>query len=97
MNFVPDRIPVFLTIFNQSCGRIRRFDGCSHLELLRDMANENVFFTYSCWKDKKSLENYRNSELFKTTWGKTKELFAVKAEAWSLKRKHYKQGRSPKK
>jgi hypothetical protein len=30
------------------------------------------------------LNAYRNSELFAGVWGRTKVLFAEKAEAWSL-------------
>ena len=35
---------------------------------------------------KDDLNNYRNSELFKDVWSKTKILFNKKPEAWSTKK-----------
>jgi hypothetical protein len=43
-----------------------------------------MFFTYSYWDDATDLENYRNSEFFKSVWAKTKVLFSEKPEAWSV-------------
>jgi heme-degrading monooxygenase HmoA len=54
-----------------------------HLELLNGTDQPEVFFTYSHWESVEALENYRHSELFRTTWTKAKPLFAAKAEAWS--------------
>ncbi len=73
----------FLSIFNESGPRIRAFKGCSSVELVQDIYHANVFFTISKWEDETSLENYRNSELFRSTWKKTKVLFSVPAHAWS--------------
>ena len=43
-----------------------------------------IFFTLSIWEHPQALENYRNSELFKDTWSKTKALFdEQRPEAWS--------------
>ena len=41
-------------------------------------------FTISHWDSEAALELYRQSELFKFTWAKTKPLFEEKAQAWSL-------------
>ncbi len=71
----------FIQIFEETKQRIRNFPGCQHLELWR---TENIFFTYSIWDDEEALENYRHSELFKTTWARTKALFSARAEAWSF-------------
>jgi heme-degrading monooxygenase HmoA len=43
-----------------------------------------VLFTFSIWDSEAALENYRQSDLFRDTWAKTKALFAEKAEAWSM-------------
>lgn len=74
----------FLSIFESSCEKIRAFPGCEHLQLWRDERNVSVFFTFSLWRDVEALEEYRHSELFQSTWKKTKALFAAKAQAWSL-------------
>ena len=54
------------------------------MELYQDKTNPNVFFTYSYWDNESDLENYRNSDLFKGVWAKTKPLFNAKPEAWSV-------------
>ncbi len=83
MTFLPEKTEDFLAIFNTSKNKIRNFDGCLHLELWQDADNPNVFTTHSHWENAEALENYRQSELFKTTWANTKVLFAEKPQAWS--------------
>lgn len=73
----------FLAIFNASKHKIRAFDGCSHLELWQDVEQKNIFTTYSHWISAEALENYRQSDLFKSTWAATKVLFADKPQAFS--------------
>lgn len=76
-----DKTDDFIQIFEETKQRIRNFPGCQHLELWR---TENIFFTYSIWENEDALNEYRNSNLFKTTWARTKVLFAARAEAWSV-------------
>ena len=71
-------------VFEESKSRIRAFPGCRHMELLRHTEQPNILFTLSIWDDEAALEAYRQSDLFRTTWAKTKALFAEKAEAWSV-------------
>lgn len=85
MTFQHDAVQIFLNdVFAPTRERIRAFPGCRHLELLRQAGRPEVLFTLSVWDDPEALEAYRKSELFQTTWAKTKALFAHKAEAWSL-------------
>lgn len=84
MTFEPNKVNEFINNFNANKVHIRNFDGISHLELLRDKNQPNVFFTYSVWESEQHLENYRTSDLFKKVWAKTKPLFIEKAEAWSI-------------
>lgn len=83
MTFREDTVAEFRRIFDERKERIKNFPGCSHVELLNE---RNVFFTYSIWNSSQDLENYRNSELFQSTWALVKPLFAAKAEAWSLEK-----------
>lgn len=83
MEFDPSKLQEFLTNFEENKSKIRAFEGCKKLELLQDKHNTNIFFTYSYWVDEPSLEHYRNSELFKGVWAKTKVLFNAKPVAWS--------------
>ena len=87
MTFEKDKVVDFLELFNSSKQLIRNFEGCTHLELLNDINNPNIYFTYSYWQAENDLENYRNSELFNSVWSKTKVLFSAKAEAWSVEQK----------
>ena len=84
MSFHPEKIEDFLQVFNNSKEHIAAFSGCNSLSLMRDASYENVFYTYSLWDSIDALENYRLSDLFKTTWAKTKILFNEKPMAFSL-------------
>lgn len=86
LSFEPSKIKEFLSNFEANKKHIRAFEGCERLELYRDQQNTNVFFTYSYWQSESDLENYRNSDLFKGVWAKTKVLFDQKPQAWSVDR-----------
>jgi len=83
MGFEPSKIEDFLDVFEKNKDKIRGFEGCLHVELLRDAHQTNQFFTYSHWESEKHLNTYRNSALFKGVWEKTKSKFNQKPEAWS--------------
>ncbi|MEB8345105.1 antibiotic biosynthesis monooxygenase [Flavobacteriaceae bacterium KMM 6898] len=87
LTFKKENIASFEQIFEESKEVIRNVEGCTFLELLQDRNNPNIFFTYSFWQKEENLDNYRNSDLFKNIWGKTKTLFAERAEAWSMDKK----------
>lgn len=87
MTFHADKVNDFLAIFEASKHKIRAFEGCNHLELWQDADNPAIFMTHSHWIHADALENYRQSELFQTTWAKTKTLFAAKPMAFSAERK----------
>ncbi len=85
MTFREEAVKSFVEeVFEQSKARIRAFEGCQHMELLRHKTRPNVLFTLSMWDDEAALEAYRASALFADTWAKTKALFAEKAEAWTV-------------
>jgi quinol monooxygenase YgiN len=84
MSFDNSKIETFLKNFNSNKTKIRNFEGCRLLELYNDKNNSSIFFTYSYWESEKHLEAYRNSDLFKTVWAKTKVLFNDKPQAWSV-------------
>ncbi|CAM1363172.1 putative quinol monooxygenase [Tenacibaculum xiamenense] len=84
LSFQPDKIEEFLGNFDKNKESIRNFPGCRLLELYRDKTNTDVFFTYSYWDSEENLELYRNSDLFKGIWEKTKVLFNDKPMAWSV-------------
>jgi quinol monooxygenase YgiN len=83
MHFQVENRNAFEKIFAESAPKIRAFEGCSHVHILNDITDNCRYFTYSHWENDAALEKYRNSELFKTTWARTKVLFDSPAEAWS--------------
>ncbi len=85
MTFTEGNVNDFISEFNARKHIIASFNGCSGVELLCDISNPNILFTYSRWQDEDSLEVYRQSELFKEVWVKVKKWFADKPEAWSLR------------
>lgn len=85
MTFDPSGVEDFLNVFNSVKDKIDSFEGCTHVELLQDVNNPNIFFTHSHWVSVEALNQYRDSELLKTTWDITKQFFVEKPEAWSLK------------
>lgn len=86
MNFQEDKVPEFLENFHANKEKIRNFPGCQHLELWQDENFKNIFNTYSIWTDEVALNQYRDSELFKSVWAATKILFAEKPLAFSSKK-----------
>lgn len=84
LGFAEEHISSFLLDFETYKHKIRNFKGCMFLELYRDKNQPNIFFTYSYWETEGHLENYRQSNTFKTIWSKTKPLFNTKPEAWSV-------------
>lgn len=83
MTFREDEVDKFLEVFNESKLKIRNFNGCQHLELLKDYHQPNIFSTYSIWDNDESLDNYRHSDLFSGVWKQTKALFKEKPIAFS--------------
>ncbi|WP_288955586.1 antibiotic biosynthesis monooxygenase family protein [uncultured Polaribacter sp.] len=84
MSFHQKYIADFLTMFEEKKSLIRASKGCELLELYQDKNNPDIFFTYSYWNAEEDLENYRNSDLFKTTWKQTKTYFNDAPQAWSV-------------
>ena len=84
MKFKEDQVNVFLDLFEKKRDAIAAFQGCRHLDLLRDKEDLCIFFTYSIWDGPADLDAYRHSTLFKELWAQTKILFAARAEAWSI-------------
>jgi quinol monooxygenase YgiN len=83
MTFAPDAVGPFLDQFDESAPRIRAFPGCHHLELWRDLDAPHVCATHSHWESEEALEQYRHSDLFRTTWAAVKPLFDGRPEAHS--------------
>ena len=86
MSFEPSKIEDFLAHFEIHKQDIRNVEGCEFLELYQDKSQTNVFFTYSFWNKENDLEQYRQSELFKSVWSKTKPMFNAKPEAWTVEK-----------
>ena len=76
----------FKKIFEENKHTILAQKGCERLELLQDLSDKNIFFTYSWWDCEENLNAYRDSDWFRKLWNKTKLLFKEKPVAWSTKK-----------
>ncbi|EAZ80306.1 putative quinol monooxygenase [Algoriphagus machipongonensis] len=83
MAFQPEKVEDFLQNFELHKKSIRNFPGCQHLELWQDPNQKNIFLTHSQWESEAHLNQYRDSELFKSVWKFTKALFQDKPMAFS--------------
>ena len=68
LSIEPGKIGLFMKSFDDVKEQIRAFEGCYHMELLTDPGGSGVVFTYSTWDNETSLEKYRKSSLFQSTW-----------------------------
>ena len=84
MEFEADKVEAFKSIFQENQSKIAAQKGCYSVQLLQDIHESNIFFTYSIWDSESSLNKYRESNTFKDIWSKTKPLFSSKAKAWSV-------------
>jgi quinol monooxygenase YgiN len=84
LTFRASEIAAFEKIFEESKNKIKAREGCHHVELLQNADAPHIFFTFSIWENEAALDAYRHSELFISTWAKTKVLFSEKAAAWTV-------------
>jgi hypothetical protein len=84
MEFAPEKVDDFKRLFEEVKEKIAGFPGCYHVELCADATFPTVFYTFSKWENEAALEAYRTSELFTTTWARTKVLFGGRPLAYSL-------------
>ena len=86
MTFKPEAVGDFLENFHANKKSIRNSPGCHHLELWQDENDKNIFLTHSHWENEECLNQYRDSELFKSVWTFTKALFSEKPQAFSSRK-----------
>lgn len=85
LHFRKEHITQFLEIFGTHREDILASPGCQHLQLFHDLDDDCSFVTISHWDDEQSLEDYRKSALFKSVWGRVKNLFAHPSSAFSVR------------
>ncbi len=86
MTFLETKINDFKVFVKSIEDAIRNFEGCEHLDMLQDLHNRNIFFSYSIWGSEKDLDNYRKSDFFKATWAKVRKWFGDRPKAWSVEK-----------
>ena len=83
LTFIQEEVENFINAYNLNKDKIIAFSGCLHLELLNDVNNKQIFFTYSKWEDNEALERYRSSVFFQELWSKVSRIFSDKPLAWT--------------
>jgi len=84
LHFQNNKVVAFLELFNDVVTKVNEQPGCIEMYMIQDLHNPAIFITHSKWETEKDLDDYRNSELFKTIWPTIKPWFELKAEAWSM-------------
>lgn len=84
MTFAEDKLLLFEAAFAEKEELIRAFPGCMEMRIYRAAADPRLRFTISHWESESDLQNYRKSELFRSTWSEVKQWFEAPAEAWTL-------------
>ncbi len=84
LTITAEKVAEFVAQFNETYAHIRSFPGCTYLSLQHDLDQPHVMITFSTWNGPEDLENYRNSELFKSTWAKVKPLFGGAPTAFTM-------------
>ena len=84
LTFTPETLPLFLAHFESVKDIVNNFPGCNGMQMLQDIHQPEICFTYSNWNAEQDLENYRVSEQFKSIWSTIKPWFGARAEAWSV-------------
>ena len=84
MEFEADKVEEFKSIFQENHSKIAAQEGCYSVQLLQDIHDSNIFFTYSKWRSQAQLDQYKETKLFKGVWTQTKALFCNKPMAWSV-------------
>jgi len=88
LKFKPEHISDFETLFHEVEGYIRDYEGFQSIELLQDMNDPSIFFTYSKWNSETDLNAYRESVFFTKVWAKVKLYFSEKPQVWSVQQKN---------
>lgn len=83
LTFNEHNLNEFIAFFNTINTKVSGFPGCNGMRLHQDIHSPNTVFTYSYWDSEDALNNYRNSDLFKSVWATIKPNFSAKPEAWS--------------
>lgn len=84
MEFKPGCVDTFVQVYQSAEKKIKSFEGCQALKLVRDENNPCVFYTISVWTDAPTLDRYRDSMLFAETWKAAKTGFSAAPLAFSL-------------
>ena len=83
MTFDETKVDQFIAMTETLKPKIIAYDGCRYLDILQDVKQKNVLFSYSHWDSEEHLDHYRYSEFFKDTWRTLSQWFSDKPTAWS--------------
>ncbi len=83
LTFKPEDLKLFLAHFETVKQIVNNFEGCNGMQMLQDIQNPTICFTYSDWDEEADLERYRKSEAFTEIWNTIKPWFGARPEAWS--------------
>ena len=68
LTFQEERVDEFLSFFETIKLKVNSFPGCLGMQLVQDVKNPCVIFTYSQWQSELELNKYRDSQTFGEVW-----------------------------
>ena len=84
LKFNHDFCREFEDVFKKNKTLIIQQKGCISVDMMKNIHQQNEYFTYSIWQSEDDLNIYRNTVLFNSIWKILKSNFSEKPEAWSL-------------
>lgn len=88
LTFTEETLPLFLEYFESIKTIVNTYPGCNGMQMLQDIHDSKICFTYSKWGAESDLNAYRDANQFKEIWGTIKPWFGARAEAWSVQEKY---------
>lgn len=89
MKFKPESVTEVLAVLETKVTSIRAREGCHFLEILQDIDDPTILFSYSYWTSQVHLDNYRASNLFGEVWPFLKRNFEEAPQANSVNVLHH--------
>lgn len=85
LSFKPEHVDDFLEFFEGIKNKVNEYPGCLGMQLMRQVDQPHVIFTYSQWESEDKLNEYRASGTFGKVWPNIKPWFNARPEAWTNK------------
>ena len=74
----------FKKLYTKRNPKSRGVSGCLEVRIMKDIKENNIYYTVSKWSNNQALEDYRSSEYFKQTWPMVKSTLAARTKVFTM-------------